>query len=221
MPNPPAKIRILIADDHRLFRDGMRPLLDREDNMEVVGEAEDGLSAVAQVRDLHPDVVIMDISMPQINGIDATWKIHELDPAVRVVILSMHSDRQFVLEALRAGARAYLLKDVSFQELRRAILEVAAGRIMLSPAITDAVVADYLEHGEHGPRSVYSVLSSRERQVLQMIAEGKSTKGIADDLHLSIKTIESHRKQIMDKLDLHTVADLTRYAIREGLVHLD
>jgi DNA-binding NarL/FixJ family response regulator len=163
----------------------------------------------------------MDISMPRLNGIDATYKIREFNHEAKVIMLSMHSDRQFVLEALRAGAKAYLLKDTSYEELRRVIIEVAAGKIMLSPAITDAVVREYLQHSEHEERSIYSVLTIRERQVLQMISEGKSTKQIADNLNLSIKTIESHRKQVMDKLDLHTVAELTKYAIREGLVNLD
>jgi len=214
------KIRIVIADDHVMFRDGLRPLLDREEDMEVVGEADDGLGAVQVVHDLAPDVVIMDVSMPQLNGIEAAQQIRERDPKVRVIVLSMHSDRQFVIEAFRAGVRAYILKDVPFEDLRRVVRSVHDGNLELSPAITDIVITDLTHLASHDESSVYSILSARERQVLQMIAEGRSTKEIAGDLHLSAKTIESHRKQVMTKLDIHTVAGLTRYAIQTGLTHL-
>lgn len=214
------RLRILLADDHVMFRDGIRPLINREVGMEVVGEAEDGLETVRLAKELKPDIVIMDISMPQLNGVEATWKIREVNPEIKVIILSMHSDRQFVIESLKAGAKAYLLKDAPFEELRRFILAVAKDQVVLSPAITDIVIKDVIHLSKQEGSSVFAILSTRERQVLQLIAEGKATKEIAKDLFLSIKTIESHRRQIMDKLNLHNVAELTKYAIREGLTQL-
>ncbi len=214
------RLRILLADDHVMFRDGIRPLINREEGMEVVGEAEDGLETVRLAKELKPDIIIMDISMPQLNGVEATWKIREVNPEIKVIILSMHSDRQFVIESLKAGAKAYLLKDSPFEELRRFILAVAKDQIVLSPAITDIVIKDFIHLSKQEGSSVFAILSTRERQVLQLIAEGKATKEIAKDLFLSIKTIESHRRQIMDKLNLHNVAELTKYAIREGLTQL-
>ncbi|MFH2001319.1 MAG: response regulator transcription factor, partial [Planctomycetota bacterium] len=165
--------------------------------------------------------LIMDISMPQLNGVEAAWEIHEQNPSVKIIVLSMHSDRQFVIESFKAGVKAYILKDSPFEDLRKVILSVAEGNIELSPAITDIVIKDIIHLSDQDKSSVYSILSTRERQVLQMIAEGKNTKEIAKSLFLSAKTIESHRKQIMNKLDIHSVAELTRYAIREGLTRLD
>ncbi len=214
------RLRILLADDHVMFRDGIRPLINREEGMEVVGEAEDGLETVRLAKELKPDIIIMDISMPQLNGVEATWKIREVNPEIKVIILSMHSDRQFVIESLKAGAKAYLLKDSPFEELRRFILAVAKDQVVLSPSITDIVIKDFIHLSKQEGSSVFAILSTRERQVLQLIAEGKATKEIAKDLFLSIKTIESHRRQIMDKLNLHNVAELTKYAIREGLTQL-
>jgi len=213
-------LRILLADDHAMFRDGMRPLINREEGMEVVGEAESGLATVRLAKKLEPDIIIMDISMPQLNGVEATWKIREINPAIKVIILSMHSDRQFVIESLKAGAKAYLLKDSPFEELRRVIRAVAKDQVVLSPAITDIVIEDFIHLSKQETSSVFSILSTRERQVLQLITEGKATKEIAKVLCLSIKTIESHRKQIMDKLNIHNVAELTKYAIRQGLTQL-
>ena len=214
------RLRILLADDHVMFRDGIRPLINREEGMEVVGEAEDGLETVRLAKELKPDIIIMDISMPQLNGVEATWKIREVNPEIKVIILSMHSDRQFVIESLKAGAKAYLLKDSPFEELQRVIHAVAKDQIVLSPAITDIVIKDFIHYSEQESASVFSILSTRERQVLQLIAEGKATKEIAKLLCLSIKTIESHRKRIMDKLNIHNVAELTKYAIRQGLTQL-
>ena len=213
-------LRILLADDHVMFRDGIRPLINREEGMEVVGEAESGLATVHLAKKLEPDIIIMDISMPQLNGVEVTWKIREINPAIKVIILSMHSDRQFVIESLKAGAKAYLLKDSPFEELRRVIRAVAKDQVVLSPAITDIVIKDFIHFSKQEPSSAFSILSTRERQVLQLITEGRATKEIAEDLCLSIKTIESHRKQIMDKLNIHNVAELTKYAIREGLTQL-
>lgn len=213
-------LRILLADDHVMFRDGMRPLINREEGMEVVGEAESGLATLRLAKKLEPDIIIMDISMPQLNGVEATWKIREINPAIKVIILSMYSDRQFVIESLKAGAKAYLLKDSPFEELRRVIRAVANDQVVLSPAINDIVIKDFIHLSKQETSSVFSILSTRERQVLQLVTEGKATKEIAKDLCLSIKTIESHRKQIMDKLNIHNVAELTKYAIREGLTQL-
>ncbi len=213
-------LKILLADDHVMFRDGIRPLINREEGMEVVAEARDGLATVRLAKELKPDIVIMDISMPQLNGVEATWKIREVNPATKVIILSMHADRQFVIESLKAGAKAYLLKDSPFEELQRVIHAVAKDQIVLSPAITDIVIKDFIHYSEQESSSVFSILSTRERQVLQLIAEGKATKEVAKVLCLSIKTIESHRKHIMDKLNIHNVAELTKYAIRQGLTQL-
>lgn len=213
-------IRILLADDHKIIRDGLRALLGSEPGFEVVGEAEDGLQVVERSAELRPDVVVMDISMPGLNGIDAARRLGEGEDPPRVVVLSMHSDRRFVLGALKAGASAYLLKDGGFRELVSVVRDVAAGGIRLSPQITDTVVHDYirLAAAEDAPADP---LSPREREVLQLLAEGGSTKEIAAKLGVSVKTVESHRKQVMDKLDLRSVAELTKYAIRAGLTSID
>lgn len=215
------KTKILIADDHRLFRDGLRNLLSRHEDLEVVGETTDGPSTIRAVDKLKPDLVLMDVSMPGLNGIEATRRIRAEHASVRVVMLSMHSDQRFILESLRAGAVGYLLKDCAIEELLVAIRTLMRDQIYLSRTIADSVIKDYMNLARRAPTSAFSVLSAREREVLQALAEGKSTKEMAAQLNISVKTIETHRKQIMDKLDIRSVAELTKYAIREGLTPLE
>jgi DNA-binding NarL/FixJ family response regulator len=214
-------LSILLADDHKLFRLGLRQLLDHYKDIRVVGEAATGFAAVDSARELKPDLVLMDISMPELNGIEATRRIVDADPEIKVVMLSMHADRRYVLEALRAGAKGYLLKDAAPEELMRAVQKVVRGQFYLSSQIKEQVIADYIRLTEPETASPFSLLSAREREVLQLLAEGKSTREIADKLSLSAKTVETHRAHIMDKLDLHTIAELTKYAIKEGLISLD
>lgn len=215
------KIRVMLADDHRLFREGLRTLLEQQADFEVVGVAADGQSVLTQVDTCLPDVVLMDVSMPGLNGLEATRHLQAEHPDVAVLVLSMHADHRFVVEALRAGALGYILKDCEIVELQEAIRTVCKRQIYLSRSIADGVVREYLAlTGDH-PNSAFSVLSAREREVLQMLAEGCSAKDIAGTLSVSIKTIETHRKNIMDKLNIHSIAELTKYAIREGLTHLE
>jgi len=214
-------IRILLADDHKITRQGLRSLLDKQSDMEVVAEAEEGRTTVRLVRELLPDVVIMDVTMPDLNGMEAARQITREFGNVRIVALSMHSDSLFVTEMLKSGASGYLLKDCAFEELARAIRAVVAGKTYLSPSISGVVVDDYLHRLSKADFSGLDVLTSREREVLQLLAEGRSTKQIALKLHISVKTVETHRRQIMNKLDIHTVAELTKYAIRKGLTSLE
>jgi len=213
-------IRILLADDHKIVREGLRALLEKQPGMEVIAEAEDGRTTVRLARELSPDVVIMDVAMPDLNGIGATDQIIAEAPDVKVVALSMHSDRRFVMEMFKAGASGYLLKDCAFEELARAVRAVAAGQTYLSPGIAGVVIKDYVRRLSE-TNSAFSILTSREHEVLQLLAEGKSTKQIASRLHVSVKTVETHRRHIMEKLDIHSVAELTKYAIREGLTPLE
>jgi len=212
--------RILLAEDHTIVREGLRSLLDKQPDMEVVGEAEDGRRALELVRELSPDIVIMDITMPNLNGVEATRRITSEFPQVKVIALSIHSNKRFVADMLGAGATGYILKECLFDELVQAIQAVAAGSSYLSSRITGIVVEDYINHLATVADSMLSTLTSRERQVLQLVAEGKSTKQIALALHVSTKTVEANRRKIMEKLDLHSVAELTRYAVREGLTPL-
>jgi DNA-binding NarL/FixJ family response regulator len=212
-------IKIILADDHKIVRQGLRTLLEKETDLQVVAEADDGRMAVRLARELSPEVVIMDVSMPDLNGIEATRQVIAEAPGVKVIGLSMHSDRRFVMNMLKAGASGYLLKDSAFEELATAIRTVLANKIYLSTEIANIVVKDYLQGG--GDESVFSVLTPREREVLQLMAEGKSSRQIADHLNISIKTVETHRMQIMHKLEIYSVAELTKYAIREGLSSLD
>ncbi len=214
-------VRVLLADDHLLFRDGLRSLLQRTSGFEVVGEAADGLEVLRLVEKLLPDLVLLDVSMPGMNGVEAARGIAARAPGSRVLVVSMHADRRFVAESLRAGARGYLLKDSAFPEVLRAIRVVLDGHVYLSPAVTDVVAQDFAVHDPPRESSAFGLLTPREREVLQLISEGLATKEIADRLALSAKTIETHRRQIMDKLCLHSVAELTKYAIREGLTPLD
>jgi DNA-binding NarL/FixJ family response regulator len=213
--------RVLLADDHRIIREGLRSLLQKQSDMEVVEEAQDGITAVRLTEKLHPDIVIMDIGMPDLNGIEAARQIIARVKGVKVIALSMHSDKRFVLEMLKAGASGYLLKDCAFEELINAIRTVSAGQIYLSHRVTGVVVDEYLHNRPTRDGTAYNLLSAREREVLQLLAEGNSTKSIASSLNVSIKTVETHRQQIMEKLNLHSVAELTKYAVKEGLTSLD
>ena len=213
-------IRILLADDHQIVRDGLRILVEQQPDMEVVAEAEEGRTAVQLVQEQSPDVVIIDVGMPDLNGIEATLQIKTKAPEVKVIALSMHSDRRYVIGMLRAGASGYLLKDCAFEELVRAVHAVMVGQTYLSPAIAGVVVGDYVRHVEPDDESHFSLLTAREREVLQLLAEGQLSRQIAVRLHVSVKTVETHRQNIMEKLNLHTIADLTRYAIRTGLTSL-
>jgi DNA-binding NarL/FixJ family response regulator len=214
-------IRILIADDHEIVREGLRSLLEKQPDMEVIAEAENGRTTVALSRKFKPDVVIMDITMPDLNGIEATRQIVTESTGVKVLALSMHSTRKLVTEMLSAGASGYLLKHSAFEELGRALHTVMGNQIYLSPKIANIVVDDYRHCARAKTPLALSTLTNREREVLQLLAEGKSTKKIASSLHVSVSTVESHRKQIMDKLNLHSIAELTKYAISEGLTSLD
>jgi DNA-binding NarL/FixJ family response regulator len=214
-------IRILLADDHKIMREGLRSWLEKQPDMEVVAEAEDGPRAVQLARQLLPDVVIMDITMPGLNGIVAARQIMAQAPDVKVIALSMHSDKRFVMEMLKTGASGYLLKECAFEELARAINAVVAGHTYLSPEITGLVIdAGRYYWGETEPTAL-SILSRRELEVIKLIAQGKGTRQVASALRLNTKTIESHRRRIFKKLGIDNVAELTLWAIREGLVTIE
>ena len=212
--------KIILADDHRIMREGLRALLEKQPDIEVLAEAENGRTTVELSRELKPNVVIIDIAMPDLNGIEATRQILAESPGVKVIALSMHSDRKFVREMLSAGASGYMLKDSAFEELGKALHAVINNQTYLSLGIADVVVKDYMGNIV-AKDSASLVLTKREREVLQLFAEGKTTKQIASILFVSIKTIETHRKKIMYKLGLDSVAELTKYAIREGLTPLE
>jgi two-component system response regulator NreC len=211
--------QILITDDHKLLREGLRSLLESR-GFEVAGEAEDGRNAVKLAKQLKPDAVIIDISMPGLNGIEATRQIHQDSPQVRILVLSMRADSRAILGALAAGASAYLLKEAAFEEMITALGAVLKGQIYISPAIAHVVVQNSLEHRSGSPGYLRHAISGRQREILQLVAEGKSSKEMAASLFVSVKTIETHRKQIMNKLNLHSIAELTKYAIREGVTSL-
>jgi DNA-binding NarL/FixJ family response regulator len=213
--------RIILADDHGIMREGLRALLEKQSGIEVIAEADNGRTTVELSRELKPDVVIIDIAMPDLNGIEATRQIVAESPGVKVIALSMHSDRKFVREMLSAGASGYMLKDSAFEELDKAVSTVNDNKTYLSPGIAETVVKDYLGKIVTDNSAASIALTNREREVLQLFAEGKTTKQIASLLFLSIKTIETHRKQIMGKLGLNGIAELTKYAIREGLTSLE
>ncbi len=212
--------KILLADDHQIVREGLHSLFEKEADLEVVGEAENGRQAVRMARDLKPDVVVMDVAMPELNGIEAMRQILAELPAAKVLALSMHSNKHYVIEALKAGASGYLLKDGAFDELVQAIRAVIANRSYLSPEITGAVIDDVVHHQPPEPRPAPR-LSSREREVLQLLAEGKTSQQIARRLFVSRKTVDTHRQHIMKKLDLYSVAELTKYAVRKGLTSIE
>lgn len=208
---------ILLADDHKIIREGLRALLAHQNSIEVVAEAENGRTAVKLARKLKPDIIIMDISMPDLNGMEATRQIIAELPSVKIIALSMHVDKRYVVGMFEAGASGYLLKNSAFEELVGAIKTVMRNHIYLSPNVTGTVIKDYVHHLTTDHPLDTMLLSPREREVLQLIAEGVNTKTIASRLNVSVKTVETHRRNIMEKLDIYSVAELTKFAIREGL----
>lgn len=213
-------IKILLADDHKIMREGLRALIEKQGDIAVIGEADDGRTTVRLARELLPDIVIMDINMPGMNGIEATRQIISRDSRTRVIALSVHSNKCFVSEMLNAGASGYLLKDCASSELVNAIRAVFSNRYYLSPEITNVMINDYKDMLLKEKLSVFSLLTQREREVLQLVTEGQTTKEIAQLLNVSVKTVETYRHQIMEKLDIHSIAELTKYAVKEGLTFL-
>ena len=213
-------VRILLADDHTIILDGLCSLLGKNQDFKVVGRASDGMSAVRLAASLSPDIVIMDVSMPGLNGIDAARRILAENPKTKIIALSMHNDGRYISAALKSGAMGYILKESAFEELIAAIRTVMKGQCYLSASIAAVVIKDYIRHLEKTESGVFSVLTPREREVLQALSEGLSTKEIASRLGVSIKTVETYRSQIMEKLDIHSIAELTEYAIREGITSL-
>lgn len=213
------KTRVLLADDHQLMRSGVRLMLERETDLAVVGEARDGREAVALVKSLKPEVVVMDIGMPNLNGIEAARQMTEENPQLAIVMVSMHSDESYVLRALKAGARGYLLKDSAEADLIKAVHAVAGGKSFFSPAVSKLLLDDYVRKLKRsGTEDAYDLLTPREREVLQLIAEGKSNKDIANLLNLSVYTVESHRANLMEKLNLKGLPELILYAVRKGII---
>jgi len=213
------KVRVLLADDHQLMRSGIRLMLEREPDMSVVGEASDGREAVALAKSLKPDVVVMDIGMPNLNGIEAAGQMTQESPEVAIMIVSMHPDETYVLRALKAGARGYLLKDSAEADLIKAVHVVAGGKSFFSPAVSKVLLDDYVRKLKRsGTDDAYDLLTPREREVLQLIAEGKSNKEIANLLNLSVYTVESHRSNLMEKLNLRGLPELILYAVRKGII---
>ena len=215
-------IKLLIADDHAMMREGLKSLIEKEPSIEVVGEAGDGRQTVKMAREVGAHVVVMDVAMPDLNGIEATRKILKANQHIKVVGLSAHANRDFVREMLKAGASAYVLKSRAYEELVRAIKEVMKGKKYLSPDIARGVVDEYVEMSSaQSENPAFVVLTEREREALQLLTEGSSTKETAGNLGVSVKTAETHRRNIMEKLNLHSMAELTKYAIREGITSVD
>lgn len=214
-------IRIIIADDHQIVRQGLRVLLEKEPDMQVVGEAEDGPSTVRMAKELAPHVILMDIKMPVLNGIEATRQILTDLPDVKIIALSMYPDQRFVTNMLRSGARGYVLKDCAFEELIQAIRMVVANKTYLCPSVTEVVVKDYVNLNPSPNQNSFAVLTAREREVLRLLTEGRRTSQIAQLLEISVKTVDTHRQQIIHKLGIRSLAELTKYAIREGLTSLE
>jgi DNA-binding NarL/FixJ family response regulator len=213
-------MKVLLVDDHKIIRDGLRAILEKQPEIDVVGEAADGHEAIECAQQAGPDVIVMDVSMRGLNGIDATARIVSERPGIKVIGLSMNSDRRYVLAMLSAGAGGYILKDAASQELIHALRTVAAGHTYLSPEITGIVVDTAVHASRPAEAAPASALSTREREVLQLLAEGRTSKDIAAQLHIAVTTVDTHRRQIMAKLKIRTIAELTKYAIREGLTPL-
>jgi two-component system response regulator NreC len=214
-------IRIIVADDHRIVRNGLRTLLNAEPDIEVIAEAENGRKTVQMVRELIPDVVVMDVTMPDLNGIEATRQIVSEFPQVKIIALSIHQHEQFVSGMLMAGASGYLLKDCSVEELTSAIRAATKGEFYLSPGVANVVIKNYISQLKKSEESIPPLLTPRETEVLQLVSEGKTSKQIASIMNISTKTVDTHRRQMMAKLNVSSIAELTKYAIRSGLTSLD
>ena len=215
------KVRVILADDHKIMRDGLRSLLEKEDSIEVIAEATNGRMAVDLAIKLKPDIIIMDVSMPDLNGVNATRKVSEVIPDVKVIALSMYSDRRFVTGMLKAGASAYLLKDCAYEDLVFAIRAVSMNETYLSPSITTMIVKDYLKKSIFDESWLPSILTPREVEIFQLLAEGKNAKEIAVQINVSPKTVDTHRLNIMNKLNINNIAELTKYALREGITSIN
>lgn len=214
-----SKVRILIVDDHGIVRRGLRLQLEEHEEFQVIGEASDGREAVRLAQELSPDVVIMDIAMPNLSGIQATAQLVKHDPNIGVIILSMHSDESYLLRTLTAGAKGYLLKDSADEDLYRAVQAVSQGKPFFSPTIAKTLLEDYMRQlQQRGLQDSYDLLTDREKEILQLLAEGKSNKEVAGQLNLSPSTVETHRTRIMQKLDLHSSADIVLYAVRKKII---
>jgi len=213
-------LKVILSDDHKIVREGLKNLLNKSSDIEIVAESENGRDTVLLAEKLKPDIVIMDVTMPELNGIEATRQIIKNNPNIKVIALTMHSERQFVVEMLKAGAKGYLIKDCAFDELVNAIKTVAGNKVYISPSIAHIVVGSISADEEH-QNSSFKLLTDREREILQLLAEGKATKEIAFSLEISIKTVETYRQLIMNKLKIYNIAELTKYAIREGLTSVE
>jgi len=212
-------LRVLLADDHSIVRRGMRSLLESDPSIEVVAEAADGLEAIRMCEEQHPDVVILDIAMPKLNGIEVAARSQKMQPAPRAIMLSMHIDESYIMRSIHAGARAYLLKDATDEDLLPAIRAVAAGKSFFSPAVTRILVDEHTQQmQERGLTDSYHLLTDREKEVLQLLAEGRSNKEVATQLDVGVSTVETHRANLMQKLNLHSTADIVLYAVRKRLI---
>jgi DNA-binding NarL/FixJ family response regulator len=215
------KTKILLVDDHQILREGLRSMLSKQPDFEVIGEAENGKQAIEKTEKFQPNVIVMDVSLPDINGIEATKTILATNPSTKIIALSMHSEKRFVMNMLRAGASGYLLKDCAFEELNNAIRFILAENLYISPALGSGIIKDYLKQISHLPEDEVDILTPKEREILKFIASGKSVKEIAYDLNISVKTAETHRQHIMEKLGIYTTAELTQYAIVKGLIVIE
>ena len=215
------KIKVVVADDHTILRQGIKALLDNQEEIEVVGEAKDGREAIKAIEELSPDVILMDIAMPGLNGLEATRRIKKKFPRTKVVVLTMHTNEEYIFQILNAGADGYLVKETAFQDLISAINSVHRGEAFMSPSISKKVMTDYIQRAQGEEKVGFDTLTTREREILQLVAEGNSNKKIAEVLFISPKTVETHRAHIMDKLNIHDRAGLIKYAIRKGMINLD
>ncbi|MEI6775796.1 MAG: response regulator transcription factor [Chloroflexales bacterium] len=217
-----SNIRVLLAEDHTIVRKGLRSLLDAEVNIEVVGEADDGRQAIQKAQQFQPDVVLMDITMPVLNGLEATRQIKKLLPQIRVLVLTVHTSEEYIFQILQAGAAGYVVKQAAVEELIAAIMAVSQGNAFISPSVPENIIEEYSRQmNGMTAKDNYARLTDREREVLQLVAEGRSNREIAQMLHITTKTVEAHRSRVMEKLNIRSTADLTRYAIRRGIIAVE